>query len=423
MRHAAFAVIFIILFSALTLAAFLGIRRAKELSSDTLLTRTTEIQGNNGRNRVVRVDYVNDDGAVIQPSDKCYATVVRTYDGKRVILEEYFDAEGAPAVFSSGYSAVSRNYNDSGQSVIITYLNAYGEPVVTGSGYSSIHRTINEEGRADTDTYYISDEQVMRKGGYYGYQRLYTDGKATTLRYLDQSGELMMRDGGYAMIRREFDADGNVVRRMYYDASGAPVTIGRFQYGIEMVEGRAVYLDENGEQMLRLDNFLFSHPYFVLGAGLVLTALALVLALGGRTGLQAAFIVCYLLFICFMTLMYRETGDMRSRLEPLWSYRRFFTSSSLRRSIVNNICIFVPFGAALYRPGNSRCNRMLLLMPAILSCMIEAIQYFAGIGMCEVDDVISNSLGGWLGFALAVCADELLGYYKCLINKRDEIHH
>lgn len=415
MKVKVLAGIFILFFFALICVTLFGDRHMRGLTSDELSTRKTEIQNYNEKGKAVRTDYVDENGTITQASDKGYAIVIKTYVGKKVILEEYFDESGSPVALPAGYFAVSRSYNDLGQNVLITYLDADGEPVVISSGYDSIHRTFNADGKADIDTYYIGDEQVMRKGGYYGYQRLYTDGRATTLRYLDRSGKLMMRDGGYAEIRREFDEDGKVVRRMYYDASGKPVTIGRFQYGIELVDGRSVYLDENGERMLRLDNFLFTHPVVVLCAGVALTVIAVLIAVRGGDKLRLAFLICYLMFIGFMTLLYRESGDPRGRMELFWSYRRFLSSASIRRGILNNIWLFVPFGAALYkkpeRYSENQSGPMMLwqslLIPAALSCLIEAVQYFGGIGMCEVDDVISNSLGGWIGYGFAAACDRL----------------
>lgn len=40
----------------------------------------------------------------------------------------------------------------------------------------------------------------------------------------------------------------------------------------------------------------------------------------------------------------------------------------------------------------------MLLLAIGLSFFIEGLQYFFGLGLCELDDVIGNSLGAWLGW-------------------------
>ena len=153
MKNRLIVCIFIIAFLVLTALTVLGDHYSVGITSSALSTRKTDIgTGDVGKGSVIRTDFVDENDVVTEATDKGYATVIRRYKGKKVILEEYFDAEGVPALLSSGYSAVSRSYNDRGQNVLITYLDADGEPVVTSNGYSSIHRTINDEGRADTDT-------------------------------------------------------------------------------------------------------------------------------------------------------------------------------------------------------------------------------------------------------------------------------
>ena len=105
----------------------------------------------------------------------------------------------------------------------------------------------------------------------------------------------------------------------------------------------------------------------------------------------------YVLFIFYMTITTREMGEQKGRFELFWSYRQFLSSSGMRMEILNNIWLFVPLGmllAALW-PGYGA-----LMIPVLLSAMIEGMQYALGVGLCEIDDVISNSLGGALGMAL-----------------------
>ena len=107
-------------------------------------------------------------------------------------------------------------------------------------------------------------------------------------------------------------------------------------------------------------------------------------------------LVLYVLFILYMTLWDRS-GKSRAELELFWSYKQFFTSESLRQEIVNNIWLFIPLGAILCKLWP---KALILIVPLVFSVAVEVVQYVTGFGLCEIDDVISNSLGGFIGFAL-----------------------
>lgn len=96
--------------------------------------------------------------------------------------------------------------------------------------------------------------------------------------------------------------------------------------------------------------------------------------------------------LLFATGAERYSGDVG---DLFWSYRLFFRSQSVRTEILNNIWLFVPLGAILYRLWP---NLRILIIPVALSLCIELIQYCAGIGLAEFDDVISNGLGALMGY-------------------------
>ena len=106
----------------------------------------------------------------------------------------------------------------------------------------------------------------------------------------------------------------------------------------------------------------------------------------------------WIIFIGVMTIAYRETGESRAQFAAFSSFREFFTKASVRQEILNNFWLFVPLGAILY----TFRVKWLWIVPVVLSILIEALQYFTGIGLCEVDDVITNSLGGLIGYGFAM---------------------
>ena len=208
--------------------------------------------------------------------------------------------------------------------------------------------------------------------------------------YLGKDGEPENTNRGYASVEKRG------TKTLYYDKDGNPVTIGQYQYGTERAGGKIVFLDADGEPMLRLDTFLHTHPGIVLAAGVVLTLLTVRLTGRGKTAL----LVLYVLFIGLMTLWYREPGESRGALSLFDSYRQFFTSATMRQHILNNIWLFVPLGAALYRPGHP----YRWLWGAALSVMVEVVQWKTGTGFCELDDMFGNSLGTFIGYGFAAWA-------------------
>lgn len=145
--------------------------------------------------------------------------------------------------------------------------------------------------------------------------------------------------------------------------------------------------------MLRLDNYLNTHPWIVLVCGVILSIVTVFL----RGRIRKVFLAGMILFILYMTMVYRETGESRGAFELFWSYKDFFFYRQNRQDIINNIWLFVPLGALLY--SSSHPNRW--IWAVLLSVLIEAVQWFAGIGLADFDDVLSNGLGAMIGFLFA----------------------
>ena len=209
--------------------------------------------------------------------------------------------------------------------------------------------------------------------------------------YLEIDGQAANTNRGYAIEQRSYEDIGT--KRLYFDAEGNPVTIGRSQYGVQSVNGQSVYLDEDGEVMNRLDNILNTHPWIVLIAGLVLSIIAVMLK--GKA--RIVFLIVYINFILYMTMVYREPGESHGVFELFRSYRDFFRNPMTRQNILNNIWLFVPLGVVLYNPNHP--HRWLWAVG--LSIVIEAVQWFTGIGLSEMDDVVSNGLGALIGYGFA----------------------
>ena len=359
---------------------------------ETLTIRTTRSKSE------IRLDYVNADGKICLAADRGYATQIRTQDTEgRNILQAYYDENGEPAVLSGGYHAIRREYNSEGQNDRITYLGTEMQPMTVTGGYVTIIRSYNAEGKAETDTYRDADgNPVSRTGGYYGYRRTYdSEGRIASVTYLDAEGNPVNNRYGYATEERTYDEEGKLLQRRYFGVDGEPTAAGRMQYGVQYEDGNAVYLDEDGNTTARLDNYLLTNPLTVILSAVILLLLCLAVRGRGRTAL----LILYIGFIGYMTLANRNTAGGTVSLIPFASYRRFFTSRSIRQQILNNIWLFIPLGFLL---GKGRGGKRTWLIPIALSVAIEFLQYVLKIGHCETDDVISNGIGGLIGMGLAM---------------------
>ena len=104
--------------------------------------------------------------------------------------------------------------------------------------------------------------------------------------------------------------------------------------------------------------------------------------------------------IVYVTIISRGESEAGVDLIPFSSFERAKIQPEMYRSMLMNVFLFVPLGLSLpYVFGGGTAKRILLtiLIGFLLSVTVEAIQYFASLGMAETDDVICNTLGTTIG--------------------------
>lgn len=362
--------------------------------NNTIELNTKEtIEGNN-----YRLDYIDDKGNITMHPTKGYATMIQIKDEDGHAIEEhYYNTNEKPVMCSGGYYGIHRIYQD-GKCIEYTLVDQNGNPMEIAAGYSTIKQKYNHKNQVTEVYYYGKDgSPAMLSLGQYGEKRKYdSEGRHYMTTYIDDSGHPIETNKGYSTIRREYNQNNQVTLTWFYDLDGNQVDIGRRQYGILYIYENGQYVksvpvDINGHEQFLLDQLLAKSPWLVAVSAILLILITILLNAKGRLIL----FICYILFIFYITLFIRESGSQRYELELLWSYRQFFTSPALGLEVLNNIWLFVPLGALL----SSLNNKQRMLLVAIgLSIFIESIQYFFGLGLCELDDVIGNSLGAWLGW-------------------------
>ena len=407
---------------------------------------------------VTSTSYVNSDGDITDAIDMGYATVQRMRNANGQVTEEfYLDAAGNPVERYGDYYGISYKYNS--ENVVIKYLGADKQPMMLGAGYSAIVRTL-VDGKATDDFYYdLNMRPVQCTGGYYGLHREYDEqGSNCAITYLDvngqpvtciagytiktyqrdadetvigeryfdaeenpvksslgQYGELYQRDeqghisqitylgadgnpapttAGYTVLKRTYHRNRTVDTDMYFDADGNPMAMSKGQYGIKRSGKVSLLLDRNGNVMLCVDNLLNGFPCMVVVFGCAVCLLILILP----RRLSIFLTISYVAFILYETLMFRESGDVRTNF-VLFSYAgKFLKEQSVRVGVINNIWLFIPLGTGLYRWFQ---KKRVLLVPFVMSVAIETTQYITGLGIAEFDDVFGNTMGGWIGVLVA----------------------
>lgn len=128
------------------------------------------------------------------------------------------------------------------------------------------------------------------------------------------------------------------------------------------------------------------------------------------TLLTAILLGIYLLIYFYLTFGFRRPAKTASiSLKPFWSYRAAFQLNppgierlGLARQILLNILLTIPAGLLLPILYSKTRHPYLLAVATVLalSLLTETFQYLTRLGLCEIDDVINNLLGGLLGMGV-----------------------
>ncbi len=123
--------------------------------------------------------------------------------------------------------------------------------------------------------------------------------------------------------------------------------------------------------------------------------------------------VCYILLLLNMLFFSRITllelfnsqrVIVRSiNLIPFHSIMEFTFGSSSKvfalGNVAGNVVLFLPLGFYLLFFKEHKRAETSLLTVFLVSLCVEVIQGLLGIGVSDVDDIILNCLGGWIGIA------------------------
>ena len=114
--------------------------------------------------------------------------------------------------------------------------------------------------------------------------------------------------------------------------------------------------------------------------------------------------VAYTIFIVWYTLLKKEPRGAERAFKPelfwamrTWSENPTIVSKEEAVQYLMNILFFMPY--VLLFPWKDNWKYVFVTV-LILSVFIELSQFIFNLGWCEVDDVISNTLGAMIGWGV-----------------------
>lgn len=114
--------------------------------------------------------------------------------------------------------------------------------------------------------------------------------------------------------------------------------------------------------------------------------------------------IAYIVFLLELTLLNRGMGvESRLELEVFWSYKKVILEHDveLRNQILGNIIAFLPWGLLLPLISEKARNFWVTILGAFLmSAGVELTQLIFKCGLCELDDILNNTLGAFIGYGI-----------------------
>ncbi|SEV91577.1 VanZ like family protein [Chryseobacterium wanjuense] len=121
----------------------------------------------------------------------------------------------------------------------------------------------------------------------------------------------------------------------------------------------------------------------------------------------------FLLYLMFLGMGRFQYDDNLLTVEPIISTINFIKGAISWKDIViivlGNIVMFVPFGFLGWVFPKLNDLKALLFSFISIIFIVEALQYFTRMGIFEIDDIILNTFGVYLGFLLRKFVEKRLG--------------
>ena len=118
-------------------------------------------------------------------------------------------------------------------------------------------------------------------------------------------------------------------------------------------------------------------------------------------------LVGYVFLAFCATIFFRnETPEIRYSLSPLKTYRMCYHKMMVEN--IMNIFFFVPIGFLIGEIIKKKNTLFVIGVGCLLSMSIEIIQFISRRGVCNIDDVINNTLGCAIGYGIFRLCNSIL---------------
>ncbi|AZA77847.1 VanZ family protein [Chryseobacterium sp. G0186] len=122
----------------------------------------------------------------------------------------------------------------------------------------------------------------------------------------------------------------------------------------------------------------------------------------------------FLLYLMFLGMGRFQYEDNLITVEPVFSTIKFIRGAMSWKDIVmiviGNIVMFIPFGFLGWVFTRLRDLKTLIFTFVSAITIVEALQYFTRMGIFEVDDILLNTLGVYLGWILCRFIEKRFSY-------------
>lgn len=123
----------------------------------------------------------------------------------------------------------------------------------------------------------------------------------------------------------------------------------------------------------------------------------------------------FLLYLMFFGMGRTQMEDNLLTIEPIFSTINFIKGCISWKDIViivaGNVVMFIPFGfLGWIFPQLTELKSMLFTFISAIT-IVEATQYFTRMGIFEVDDIILNTFGVFLGFLMRRLMEKKYAYW------------
>ena len=112
----------------------------------------------------------------------------------------------------------------------------------------------------------------------------------------------------------------------------------------------------------------------------------------------------FLLYLMFFGMGRFQYDDNIVRLQPvvstIWFIEETISWYDIVKIVIGNIVMFIPFGFLGWAFPRLKDLKSLLISFVSAIVIVEALQYFSRLGVFDIDDILLNTLGVYLGWRI-----------------------